>query len=62
MNKIQETCKSQLQEINGYYKAIVDYKLSKLSGVLDEIKISQEELAKYRQLLRSLTADLNTEQ
>jgi len=50
--------KTKLEETNQHHQAIIDFKLAKLSSVLDEIKTKDEELNKYKNLLRSLSSSI----
>lgn len=41
------------------HQAQIEQKLNYLSSILDEIKTNQQELDKYKNLLRALSMDLN---
>ena len=59
MTNINDVLNSQLEECNAMHQALIDEKLSHLSSILDEIKTNQEELDKYKKLLRALSMDVN---
>ena len=59
MTMINEVLRSQIEECNAMHQAQIEQKLNYLSSLLDEIKTNQQELDKYKNLLRALSMDLN---
>ena len=59
MTMINEVLRSQIEECNAMHHAQIEQQLNYLSSILDEIKTNQQELDKYKNLLRALSMDLN---